>query len=101
MSYNGTTAPRCSTSTQRHDPMVFVTIQLNTYSWHKLQMKLVEQRRTLSCNAKAVKDSFDAKLPMLLVLQQLAVSTGQCVTGFTEKLQWLLLVNGTENRALP
>lgn len=38
---------------------------------------------------------------MLLVLQQLAVSTGKCVTGFTEKLQWLLLVNGTENWALP
>lgn len=64
-------------------------------------MKIVVQRRTISCNTKAVKDSLDAKLPVLLVLQQLAVSTGQCVTGFTEKLQWLLLVNGTENRSLP
>lgn len=64
-------------------------------------MKLVVQRRTISCNTKAVKDSLDAKLPVLFVLQQLAVSTGQCVTGFTKKLQWLLLVNGTENRSLP
>lgn len=52
-------------------------------------------------NLKAVKDSLDAKLPVLFVLQQLAVSTGECVTCFTEKLQWLLFVNGTENRPLP
>lgn len=38
--------------------------------------------------------------PVLLVLQQLTVPTGQSVTGLTEKLQWLLLVDGTENRPL-
>lgn len=54
-----------------------------------------------SCSAEAVKDTLDAKLPVLFVLQQLTVSTGQCVAGFTEKLQWLLLVIGTENRPLP
>lgn len=45
-------------------------------------------------------DILDAELPVLLVLQQLAVPTGQSVTGLTEKLQWLLLVDGTENRPL-
>lgn len=64
-------------------------------------MKLIVKRRAGSHNAKAVKYSLDAKLPVLFVLQQLAVSTGQSVAGFTEKLQWLLLVNGTENRSLP
>ncbi len=43
---------------------------------------------------------WDAQLPVLLVLQQLAVSTSQSVTCLTEKLQWLLLVDGTEDRSL-
>jgi len=40
------------------------------------------------------------ELPVLLVLQQLAVPTGQGVASLTEKLQWLLLVDGTENGPL-
>lgn len=40
------------------------------------------------------------EIPMLLVLKQLAVPAGQSVTGLTEKFQWLLLVDGTENRPL-
>lgn len=43
---------------------------------------------------------WDVEVPVLLVLEQLAVPTGQRVTGLTEKLQWLLLVDGTENRPL-
>lgn len=39
-------------------------------------------------------------LPVLFVLQQLAVPARQRITGLTEKLQWLLLVDGTENRPL-
>lgn len=39
-------------------------------------------------------------LPVLLVLQQLAVPTGECVTGFTKEFQGLLFVNGTEHRSL-
>lgn len=45
-------------------------------------------------------DDLDAELPVFLVLQQLAVPTGQSVTGLTEKLQWLLFVDGTENGPL-
>lgn len=59
---------------------------------HELQMK-----QKVKGNTKAVYSG----LPVLLVLQQLAVSTGQGVTGFTEKLQRLLLVDRTENRSLP
>ena len=40
------------------------------------------------------------ELPMLLVLQKLAVPTGQSVTGLTVKFQGLLLMDGTENRPL-
>lgn len=39
-------------------------------------------------------------IPVLLVLQQLAVPAGQRVAGLTVKLQWLLLVDGTENGPL-
>lgn len=52
------------------------------------------------CNKLDVWDVLDVELPVLLVLQQLAVPTGQSVAGLTEKLQWLLLVDGTENRPL-
>lgn len=45
-------------------------------------------------------DVVEAELPVLLVLQQLAIPTGQSVTGLTEKLQGLLLVDGTENGPL-
>lgn len=41
------------------------------------------------------------ELPVLLVLQQLAVPAGQRVAGLTEELQRLLLVNGTEDGPLP
>lgn len=40
------------------------------------------------------------ELPVLLVLQQLTVPASQSVTGLTVKLQWLLLVDGTEHRPL-
>lgn len=42
----------------------------------------------------------DAELPVLLMLQQLAVPTCQSVTGLTEKLQRLLFVDRAENRPL-
>lgn len=45
-------------------------------------------------------DVWDDGIPVLLVLQQLAVPTCQSVTSLTEKLQGLLLVNGTEDRSL-
>lgn len=39
-------------------------------------------------------------IPVFLVFQQLAVSTGQSVTSLTKELQWLLFVDWTENRPL-
>lgn len=52
----------------------------------------------LSCDTVRLASS---ELPVLLVLQQLAVPAGQRVAGLAEELQRLLLVNGTEDGPLP